>query len=188
MYKLFPALRSAATSEPERSPVASSRCWRMARALIQRPKVLLVDELSMGLAPAIVERLFEAVRQAATNRGCAVIFVEQYVHVALQVADTASVINRGSIVLSGPAADLGAKVEVVEEAYLGATEDRPMPVWCRLPSRPTGSTPPRPDGRSPTAGPAGPYERQTTPARRHHPQPPRMAAERFEHAPVRGHA
>ena len=77
----------------------------------------------MGLAPTIVERLFTAVRQAATNRGCAVIFVEQYVHVALQVADTASVINRGSIVLSGPAAELASEVENVEQAYLGARED-----------------------------------------------------------------
>ena len=122
MYKLFPALeerrdlRAGALSGGEQQMLA------MARALIQRPKVLLIDELSMGLAPAIVERLFGAVRQAATNRGCAVIFVEQYIHVALQVADTASVINRGSIVLDGPAGELAAKVSDVEDAYLGATE------------------------------------------------------------------
>jgi len=119
MYELFPALeerrdlRAGALSGGEQQMLA------MARALIQRPKVLLVDELSMGLAPAIVERLFGAVRMAATNRGCTVIFVEQYIHVALQVADTASVINRGSIVMGGPARELSTKVEELEQAYLG---------------------------------------------------------------------
>lgn len=127
MYKLFPALeerrdlRAGALSGGEQQMLA------MARALIQRPKVLLIDELSMGLAPTIVERLFSAVRQAATNRDCAVIFVEQYVHVALQVADTASVINRGSIVLSGPAGELSSKVTELEQAYLGGHEPAASP-------------------------------------------------------------
>jgi branched-chain amino acid transport system ATP-binding protein len=122
MYKLFPALgerrdlRAGALSGGEQQMLA------MARALIQRPKVLLVDELSMGLAPAIVERLFGAVRQAAINRGCAVVFVEQYVHVALHVADTASVINRGRIVMAGPASELSAKAKDVERAYLGSAD------------------------------------------------------------------
>jgi branched-chain amino acid transport system ATP-binding protein len=120
MYTLFPgleprrSLRAGALSGGEQQMLA------MARALVQRPKVLLVDELSMGLAPTIVERLFAALRQAADNRGCAVVFVEQYVQIALQVADTASVINRGHIVLGGSAAELGAQADDVEQAYLGA--------------------------------------------------------------------
>ena len=71
----------------------------MARALIQQPKVLLVDEMSMGLAPIIVESLFEAVRRIATDHGCAVVLVEQHVSLALEVADDAAVLNRGTIVL-----------------------------------------------------------------------------------------
>ena len=120
MYTLFPALerrrnvRAGALSGGEQQMLA------MARALIQRPKVLLIDELSMGLAPSIVERLFSAVRQAAENRGCAVVFVEQYVHVALDVADTASVINRGTVVLDGTTTELAAKGAELEHAYLGA--------------------------------------------------------------------
>ena len=122
MYKLFPALEERSDLRAGALSGGEQQMLAMARALIQRPQVLLVDELSMGLAPAIVERLFSAVRQAATNRGCAVIFVEQYVHVALQVADTASVMNRGSIVLSGRADELAAQSEAVEHAYLGSVE------------------------------------------------------------------
>ena len=119
MYKLFPALQERRDLAAGSLSGGEQQMLAMARALIQRPKVLLIDELSMGLAPAIVERLFSAVRQAASNRGCAVVFVEQYVHVALQVADTASVINRGSIVMDGPADQLSAKVSDLESAYLG---------------------------------------------------------------------
>lgn len=122
MYKLFPALEERRNLTAGALSGGEQQMLAMARALIQRPKVLLVDELSMGLAPVIVERLFSAVRQAATNRGCAVVFVEQYVHVALQVADTASVINRGSIVLDGRADELSAKAGDLQHAYLGGGE------------------------------------------------------------------
>lgn len=121
MYKLFPVLKERRDLRAGALSGGEQQMLAMARALIQRPKVLLIDELSMGLAPAIVERLFSAVRQAATNRGCAVIFVEQYVSVALHVADSASVLNRGSIVLSGPAEDLAAEPGDLEQAYLGVS-------------------------------------------------------------------
>jgi branched-chain amino acid transport system ATP-binding protein len=91
----------------------------MARALIQRPKVLLVDELSMGLAPPVVEKLYTTIRQAVTDTGCSVVFVEQYVHVALEVADAVCVLNRGSIVLSGTASDVACQKAQLEDAYLG---------------------------------------------------------------------
>jgi branched-chain amino acid transport system ATP-binding protein len=122
MYKLFPMLKERRDLRAGALSGGEQQMLAMARAMIQRPKVLLVDELSMGLAPTVVERLFDAVRQAATNRGCAVIFVEQYVHVALQVADTASVINRGRIVMEGSTAELSSKVSELERAYLGTGE------------------------------------------------------------------
>ena len=119
ILELFPTLeprwklRAGALSGGEQQMLA------MARGLIQQPKILLVDELSMGLAPAVVERLFEAIRHIATSSSCAVVFVEQYVSLALDVADSVTVINRGNVVLSGPAADLASDPERLEHAYLG---------------------------------------------------------------------
>ncbi|MGF7239370.1 MAG: ABC transporter ATP-binding protein [Frankia sp.] len=95
----------------------------MARALIQQPKVLLVDELSMGLAPLVVASLFETIRRAAADHGCAVILVEQYVHLALDVADDIAVLNRGSVVLEGPAAQVSADPERLEQAYFGTLSE-----------------------------------------------------------------
>ena len=109
-------LRAGALSGGEQQMLA------MARALIQRPKILLVDELSMGLAPIVVERLFDAIRQVATEEGCAVVFVEQYVGLALKVADAVSVLNHGGVVLSGAAREIAERPEVLEQAYLGSTE------------------------------------------------------------------
>ncbi|MEX5635289.1 ABC transporter ATP-binding protein [Parafrankia sp. FMc2] len=95
----------------------------MARALIQQPRVLLIDELSMGLAPLIVEDLFSTVSRIAADHQCAVILVEQHVNLALEVADTAAVLNRGSIVLRGSASELAAAPELLEGAYLGISEE-----------------------------------------------------------------
>ena len=119
MIDVFPPLerrwrlRAGALSGGEQQMLA------MARALVQQPKVLLIDELSMGLAPLVVESLFETVRRIAADHGCAVVLVEQHVNLALQVADSASVLNRGSIVLRGPATKLLADPEGLEAAYLG---------------------------------------------------------------------
>lgn len=91
----------------------------MARALIQQPKVLLVDEMSMGLAPRIVEVLFEAVRQIATDHAAAVVLVEQHVNLALDVADEAAVLNRGALLLHGAARELRGDSKRLENAYFG---------------------------------------------------------------------
>jgi branched-chain amino acid transport system ATP-binding protein len=94
----------------------------MARALIQQPKVLLVDEMSMGLAPLVVEALFDTVRRIASDHGAAIVLVEQHVKLALDVADEAAVLNRGAIVLRGTAAELRSDPERLEHAYLGELE------------------------------------------------------------------
>lgn len=93
----------------------------MARALVQQPEVLLVDEMSMGLAPIVVERLFATIRAIAADHGCAVVLVEQHVQLALAVADHAAVLNHGSIVVRDRAAALLRHPERIEEAYLGAS-------------------------------------------------------------------
>ena len=99
----------------------------MARALIQQPKVLLVDELSMGLAPLIVEALFQTVQQIAADHGCTVVLVEQHVGLALEVADQAAVLNRGTIVIEGLASELAARPDDIELAYFGALQSESHP-------------------------------------------------------------
>jgi len=94
----------------------------MARALIQEPKVLLVDELSMGLAPMVVESLFQAVERITVEHRCAVVLVEQHVTIALEVADRAAVLNRGAIVLEGAASDLASRPADLELAYFGTAD------------------------------------------------------------------
>jgi branched-chain amino acid transport system ATP-binding protein len=90
----------------------------LARALSRKPRVLLADELSMGLAPLIVKRLLEAVRAAADERGTAVLLVEQHVRKALKYADRAYVMRRGRIELSGSANELRARINEIEDQYL----------------------------------------------------------------------
>ncbi|PPJ26605.1 ABC transporter ATP-binding protein [Nocardia nova] len=92
------------------------------RALMQKPKVLLIDELSMGLAPVIVESLLPVIRRVADDSGTAVILVEQHVRLALDIADTAIVLAHGRDVLRGSAAELAADPEQIERAYLGAAD------------------------------------------------------------------
>jgi branched-chain amino acid transport system ATP-binding protein len=89
------------------------------RALMQDPKVLLVDELSMGLAPVIVENLLPIVRRVATETGAAVVLVEQHVRLALEVSDRAIVLAHGAVVLQNTAQALLANPRNLERAYLG---------------------------------------------------------------------
>jgi branched-chain amino acid transport system ATP-binding protein len=78
--------------------------------------------MSMGLAPRVVETLFDAVRQIARDHAAAIVLVEQHVTLALRVADEAAVLNRGVIVLRGAAAELRDQSERLERAYFGDAE------------------------------------------------------------------
>jgi branched-chain amino acid transport system ATP-binding protein len=120
MLDVFPALEKRWKLDAGDLSGGEQQMLAMARALVQRPKVLLVDEMSMGLAPLVVEALFAAVRQIAADHGCAVVLVEQHVNLALAVADQAVVLNHGPIVLDGDAASLHAEPERLEQAYLGS--------------------------------------------------------------------
>ena len=91
----------------------------MARAIITEPKLLLVDEMSLGLAPVIVEEMLPVVRHVADELGTAVVVVEQHIHLALLLADRAVVMVNGRVALDGPAADLRDDPSRIHASYLG---------------------------------------------------------------------
>ena len=90
----------------------------LARALGRNPRILLADELSLGLAPIVVQRLLQAVRDAAAELGMAVLLVEQHVRQALKFADRAYIMRRGTVEISGTTAELMSRISDIEETYL----------------------------------------------------------------------
>jgi branched-chain amino acid transport system ATP-binding protein len=91
----------------------------IARALLTQPTLLMIDELSMGLAPVIVERLLAVVRRVSQDLGLSVVLVEQHVRMALGIADSAYVISHGRMTTHGSAADVHDQIEAIEASYLG---------------------------------------------------------------------
>jgi branched-chain amino acid transport system ATP-binding protein len=90
----------------------------LARAFMQRPRLLLLDEPSLGLAPLLVTEVFRIVKELNENEGMTVLVVEQNAHIALQLAQNAYVLEVGRVALSGPSADL-REHESVRRSYLG---------------------------------------------------------------------
>lgn len=91
----------------------------LARALVSRPRALVVDELTAGLAPAYARAAFEILRRAAAEWGTAVLLAEQGAHLALETADRACLLRRGRIVFDGSPADIAGREGVLESMYLG---------------------------------------------------------------------
>ena len=89
------------------------------RALARKPRLLLLDELSLGLAPMIVESLLPVVRDYAQKSGCGVLLVEQHVQLALEVADRGYVLSHGEIVLHDRVEALRADRQLLVSSYLG---------------------------------------------------------------------
>ncbi len=118
--QMFPALQKRLKVRSGDLSGGEQQMLAVARAVVQRPKVLLIDEMSMGLAPTIVEGLLPLVRSIADDTGAVVVLVEQHVRLALEVADEALVLVHGQVRHHGPAAQLRSEPGRLRELYLGA--------------------------------------------------------------------
>ncbi len=118
----FPALEKLMDRRAGLLSGGEQQMLAMARALTVQPRLLMVDEMSLGLAPIIVERLLPVLRRIATETGAGVLLVEQHVHLALEVADRAYVMSHGSLAMEGDAKHLAAKRDLLESSYLGGSE------------------------------------------------------------------
>lgn len=118
---LFPALAPLITRQTGSLSGGEQQMLTLARALMGRPRLLLVDELSLGLAPLIVSSLLEKLRQLA-NGGIGVLMVEQHVDQALRVADRVMVMARGRVSFTGATSELRGQRDRLVAAYLGAED------------------------------------------------------------------
>jgi len=121
-YRYFPAL---AELEHRRAGLLSGgeqQMLALGRALARRPRLMLLDEMSLGLAPIIVERLLPVVADYARESGCAVLLVEQHIQIALTVADRGYVLAHGELVMHDAAAVLAADHQLILSSYLGESE------------------------------------------------------------------
>lgn len=117
VLKLFPRLRERMEQAGGTLSGGEQQMLAIGRALMSQPQLLLLDEPSLGLAPLIVERIFEVIRELK-QRGITILLVEQTVHQALDVADRAYVLETGRVTLEGKAGELKHDPQV-EEKYLG---------------------------------------------------------------------
>jgi branched-chain amino acid transport system ATP-binding protein len=118
VLEFFPALAQHRRQAAGSLSGGEQQMVAMARALIGRPKLLMIDEPSLGLSPVLTEELYARLRLLNEVEGLTVLLVEQYVDLALETATSAYVLEKGQVVLQGPAQDLHSHPEVVA-AYVG---------------------------------------------------------------------
>ena len=121
VFGYFPRLRDLRKRTSGYLSGGEQQMLVIGRGLMARPRMLLLDEPSMGLAPLLVREIFEVIRQITRDEGITILLVEQNARVALDVADYAYVMETGRVVLDGPANEL-AENEDVKEFYLGLTQ------------------------------------------------------------------
>ena len=123
----FPALEALLERKAGLLSGGEQQMLAIGRALLTKPTLLMIDEMSLGLAPIIVARLLPIVKRIAESDGCGVLLVEQHVSSALAVADRAYLLAHGDLVMEGPAAEFLDNRSLVEAGYLGS-DGLPPPV------------------------------------------------------------
>ncbi len=121
VYGYFPRIKERSTVQAGYLSGGEQQMLVIGRALMSDPKVVLLDEPSLGLAPMIVEEIFGIIQQLREEAGMTILLVEQNAHLALQIADHAYVMESGALVMEGPARELANNSDV-KEFYLGIGE------------------------------------------------------------------
>jgi branched-chain amino acid transport system ATP-binding protein len=122
VYALFPRLLDRRRQAAGWLSGGEQQMLALGRALVARPRLLLVDELSLGLAPMIVESIYAQLRVVGKTLGTSMLIVEQNAHLALEFAATAYILERGRIATSGPADEVAAS-DALQDSYLGARRE-----------------------------------------------------------------
>jgi branched-chain amino acid transport system ATP-binding protein len=125
-HEYFPALADLSDRRAGLLSGGEQQMLALGRALARRPRLLLLDEMSLGLAPIIVERLLPVVVAYARESGCAVLLVEQHIQIAVAVADRGYVLSHGELVVEESAEVLRADHRLILSSYLGGVDSTPL--------------------------------------------------------------